>query len=99
MRCSGYIVPALLIGAAAGCATDRWTRMQAEFADVRANCRLRGTDIELSGRDRRLIHLVFPQRNNEAVAAADDGRLACARHWAEERGYRLTTEPKHGEAD
>jgi hypothetical protein len=78
----------------AACAADNWSRLQAEFPEVRANCRLGGTTIERSRTDRRLVHLVFRQRNAEELAAARDGRLACAEHWARERGFRLTTEPQ-----
>ena len=85
----------LLLGLAAGllggCATNGWARMQEEFAEVRANCRLRGTILERDPDDRRLLRLIFRQRNAEEIAAEADGRLACARLWAEERGYRLVT--------
>lgn len=84
-----------IVGAAAllasGCATDDWGRMRDEFAEVRANCRLRGTILERDREDPRLLRLIFRQRNAEEIAAEADGRLACARLWAGERGYRLVT--------
>jgi len=43
--------------------------------------------------DRRLLHFVFGHRNNMEHQARQDGRLACAEHWARERGYRVTTSP------
>ena len=92
-----------LLGAAsalAGCATGGgWARMEREFAQVRANCMLLGTDIERDRRDRRLIHLIFRHRNNMVMQAREEGRVACAQLWAEEQGWRLTTEPDHGTAD
>ncbi|HEX8215948.1 MAG TPA: hypothetical protein VF577_00665 [Allosphingosinicella sp.] len=81
---------ALALGA---CATGDWARMQAEFPEVRANCGLHGTRIERDRRDPRLLHLRFGHRNNEALQARQDGRVACAQLWAEEQGFRLTTEP------
>jgi hypothetical protein len=92
---------AIFGGAAAlvACATGDWARMQAEFPEVRANCRLHGTTLERNRRDPQLLHLIFRQRNAEELQARADGRLACAEHWAEENGFRLTTEPDHGGAD
>ena len=88
----------LILGAGslflAGCITQSWTRMQEEFAEVRVNCRLAGTILERDPSDRRLLRLVFRQRNAEELAASRDGRLACAQHWAAERGYRLTAFPE-----
>lgn len=77
----------------AGCATNSWARIQAEFPEVRANCRLHGVDLMRDATDRRLLHLVFRHRNNMELQARQDGRLACAEHWARERGYRVTTSP------
>ena len=85
------VIPAALVA----CAASDWARLQAEFPDVRANCGLGGASIERDRHDGRLIRLVFRQRNAEELAAAREGRLACAQHWARERGYRLTTEPDH----
>jgi hypothetical protein len=84
--------------ALAGCATDRFERLQAEFAEVSANCRLSGVALMRDASDRRLLHLVFRHRNNMELQARQDGRLACAEHWARERGYRVTTSP-HGTVD
>jgi hypothetical protein len=88
---SGRVVTAA-VAALAACATDGWARMEEEFADVRVNCGLAGTYLERSRLDGRLLHLVFRHRSNMALQARQDGRLACAEHWAQERGYRLTTE-------
>lgn len=77
----------------AGCATHDWARMQEEYSEVRANCRLSGTVLERDRHDPRLLRLLFRQRNAEEIEARQDGRLACAEHWARERGYRLTTIP------
>jgi hypothetical protein len=81
------VLAALLI---AGCAAHGWAQMQEEYAEVRVNCRLGGTILQRDPHDRRLLRLVFRQRNAEELAASRDGRLACARHWATERGHRLT---------
>ena len=95
------LFPALAAAATlAGCATGgSWSRMQAEFPEVRANCGLTGTYIERDRRDRRLLHLVFRHRSNMALQARQDGRVACAQLWAEEQGWRLTTGPTHGTPD
>jgi hypothetical protein len=85
--------------AASACATGDWARIQADFPSVQANCGLPGTIIERSRSDPRLIHLVFRHRSNMALQAREDGRVACAQHWAEEQGFRLTTEPVRGAID
>ena len=82
--------------ALAGCAADRAARMQEEFAEVQANCGLPGTVIERDRRDPRLLRLVFRHRSNMALQATQDGRVACVQLWAEEHGFRLTTEPADG---
>jgi hypothetical protein len=86
------ILGALLAGS--GCATrgPSWTGMQAEFVEVRLNCGLHGTALRRDAKDRRLLHIVFSQRNDERATAIRDGRMACAQLWAEERGYRLSGE-------
>lgn len=98
MPCRTNISSILILGAGslflAGCAGHGWNRMQEEFADVRVNCRLAGTILERDVHDPRLLRLVFRQRNAEELAASRDGRLACAEHWAAERGYRLTAFPE-----
>jgi hypothetical protein len=81
----------------AGCATDGWTRISGDWPEVRANCRLSGTYIERDVRDRRLLRLTFRHRSNMRLVAEQDGRVACAEHWARERGYRLTTAPAGGD--
>ncbi|HKR25615.1 MAG TPA: hypothetical protein VJS15_10170, partial [Allosphingosinicella sp.] len=88
---SAILVASLGAVLLAGCVTDSWARMQEEFAEVRVNCRLAGTILERDLHDRRLLRLIFRQRNAEELAASRDGRLACVQHWAAERGYRLTT--------
>ena len=86
--------------AVSSCATGgSWSRMQAEFPEVRANCGLSGTYIERDRRDRRLLHLVFRHRSNMALQARQDGRVACAQLWAEEPGWHLTTGPDQGGAN
>jgi hypothetical protein len=84
---------ALLLG---GCAHDRWARMQAEFPEVSANCRVPGVELERDGRDGRLLRLVFSHRSNMRMRAEQDGRLACFQHWARERGYRLVASGPDG---
>ena len=91
------VLPAAAAAAAlAACATSGWERMRDEFPEVRANCRLSGTEIERDRSDPRLLHLVFRHRSNMAAQARDDGRLACAEHWARERGYRLVAAGANG---
>ena len=86
-------LPILAAAALAGCASDRFERLQAEFAEVSANCGLGGVALLRDRTDRRLLHFVFGHRNNMEHQARQDGRLACAEHWARERGYRVTTSP------
>lgn len=86
-------VPAAALLLLAGCASHGGAQMEEEFPEVRSNCRLSGTVLERDRRDPRLLRLLFRQRNAEEVEARADGRLACAEHWAGERGYRLTTAP------
>lgn len=84
----------LLVGASLGaCASQGWERLKGEFPQVQGRCGLPGTFLERDSRDRRLLHLGFRHRNNEAAEARHDGRLACAEHWALKRGWRLTTAP------
>ena len=94
-RLAGILAVAAALGA---CTAPGWERMQAEFPEVRANCGLSGTYLERDRRDRRLLHLVFRHRSNMALQARQDGRVGCAQLWAEEQGFRLTTEP-HGAED
>ena len=96
MRTAAILAAAAALGA---CAANGWERMQAEFPEVRANCGLSSTYLERDRRDRRLLHLIFRHRSNMALQARLDGRVACAQLWAEEQGFRLTTEPDHGGAD
>jgi hypothetical protein len=84
------------IGTLGGCTADGWSRMQAEFPEVSVNCGLHGTYLERDRHDRRLLHLVFRHRSNMALQARQDGRFACAQLWAEEQGFRLTTDPADG---
>jgi hypothetical protein len=80
----------LALGAALGaCANSGRPEMEEEFAEVRSNCGLRGTILERDPKDRKTLRLLFRQRNNAALQARRDGSLACAEHWARERGYRL----------
>ena len=79
-----------------GCATDRYAKAEAEFPDVRANCRLRGIILERVEKDSKLLRLVFRQRHNARLQAGRDGSLACVEHWAVKRGYRITTAPAGG---
>ena len=78
------------------CAHDRWARMQAEFPEVTANCRVPGVELERDRRDKRLLRLVFRHRSNMRMRAEQDGRLACFQHWARERGYRLVASAPDG---
>jgi hypothetical protein len=94
-RRTGISLPILAAATLAGCATDRFERLQAEFAEVSANCRLSGVALLRDATDRRLLHLVFRHRNNMELQARQDGRLACAEHWARERGYGVTTSPRN----
>jgi hypothetical protein len=91
---TGISIPILATAVLASCATDRFERLQTEFAEVSVNCRLHGVDLMRDAADRRLLHLVFRHRNNMELQARQDGRLACAEHWARERGYRVTTSPQ-----
>ena len=93
---SSILIAGASVALIAGCTSNRWSRIEAEFPEVRANCRLSGTFLERDARDRRLLHLIFRHRNAEEIAARQDGRLACAEHWARERGYRLTTAGPNG---
>ncbi|HYI39456.1 MAG TPA: hypothetical protein VE053_03970 [Allosphingosinicella sp.] len=74
-----------------GCANNGWNRLQAEFPEVSANCRLRGTLLERDATEKRLLRLVFRQRYNARLQASRDGSLACVENWARERGWRLVT--------
>ena len=91
----------LVLAAAAaglgGCATGDWSRMQAEFPDVSANCGVPGVELERDEVDKRLLRLVFRHRSNMRMRAERDGRVACFQHWARERGYRLVAAGPDGE--
>jgi hypothetical protein len=84
----------LIAAALAGCASDGWDRLQREFPQAKGDCRLHGTLLQRDSGDNRLLRLVFLHRNNEALQARTDGRVACLERWARERGWRVTTAPE-----
>ncbi len=85
---------AILAGATAlaGCATSaqRERELRAEFVEVARNCGLSRHSVEVD-RAAREIRIAFLHRSNMALLAEGNGSLGCARHWAEERRYRLIT--------
>lgn len=76
----------------AACATpaERERALRAEFIEVARNCGLPRHAVEVD-RPERSIRIAFLHRGSIEMLAEQNGSLGCARHWAEERGYRLLT--------
>jgi hypothetical protein len=91
-------ISSILIAAAAlaGCTTtaerERERELRAEFGEVAGNCALPRHALTIDTKARR-IQLAFLHRSNIRIQAEQNGSLGCARHWAQERGYRLVTSP------
>ena len=91
MRLLAILASAMVLAA---CATpaQRERELRAEFLEVARNCGLPRHGAEVD-RAARTIQVIFYHRSHIALHAEQNGSLGCARHWAEERGYRLTTGP------
>lgn len=69
---------------AAGSAAGAKTRSETEFLEVARNCELPGARLEPVAGERRTLRIFIPPRVRRT-----DGKIACARLWARERGLRL----------